>query len=231
MSASKKSASTESRRHGQFDSHHRFLIAIALAVLTFLLVPRTMPLPTKFISAWEVFALTNIVLAAFVLSTKDPYEMRRNARLQDASRTFLFIVAVGAALVSVFAVFFVMDHSQGASHERLAGKILFSLAAIVLSWTLVHTLFSLHYAHLYYFDAHNVEREKIQGGLIFPEDDAPAFSDFVYFSFVIGMTCQVSDVQITSKRIRRHVTWHGVISFIFNTAILAMFVNMVAGLV
>ncbi|PAW78496.1 MAG: hypothetical protein B9S32_06115 [Verrucomicrobia bacterium Tous-C9LFEB] len=231
MSASKKSASPESKRDGQFDSHHRFLIATALAVLTFLLVPKSLPLPTQFISAWEMFALTNIVLAAFVLSTKDPYEVRRNARLQDASRTFLFIVAVGAALVSVFAVFFVMDNSRSVSHERMAGKVLFSLAAIVLSWTLVHTLFSLHYAHLYYFDAHNVEREKIKGGLIFPEDDAPAFSDFVYFSFVIGMTCQVSDVQITSKRIRRHVIWHGVISFIFNTAILAMFVNMVAGLV
>lgn len=207
------------------------MIATALAVLTFLLVPGTMPLPTKFISAWEIFALTNIVLAAFVLSTKDPYEMRRNARLQDASRSFLFIVAVAAALVSVFAVFFVMDNSRSVSHERMAGKVLFSLAAIVLSWTLVHTLFSLHYAHLYYFDAHKVEREKIKGGLLFPEDGSPEFSDFVYFSFVIGMTCQVSDVQITSKRIRRHATWHGVISFIFNTAILAMFVNMVAGLV
>jgi uncharacterized membrane protein len=108
---------------------------------------------------------------------------------------------------------------------------LLSVAAIVLSWVLVHTLFTLRYAHFYYIDALKVERDSIEGGLIFPEDKSPDYLDFAYFAFVIGMTCQVSDVQISSKAMRRLATVHGLIAFAFNTAILALFVNIIAGLI
>jgi uncharacterized membrane protein len=105
-----------------------------------------------------------------------------------------------------------------------------SAAAILLSWMLVHTLFTLRYAHHYYADAHTKAEGQTVGGLLFPGDENPDFLDFAYFSFIIGMTCQVSDVQISSRAIRRLALVHGFITFGFNTAIVAMLVNIVAGL-
>ena len=96
-----------------------------------------------------------------------------------------------------------------------------AILTIVLSWIVVHTTFALHYAHDYYSGTQ-------AGGLAFPGDDKPDYWDFVYFSFVVGMTAQVSDVGITSKAIRRTATAHGVISFFFNTALLALTINIAA---
>ena len=112
----------------------------------------------------------------------------------------------------------------------MTSHIVLSVAAVVLSWTLVHIVFALRYAHVYYHDAHKVKRDDIKGGLIFPDGNSPDYLDFTYFSFVIGMTCQVSDVQIAAKGMRWLALVHGVISFVFNTAIIAVFVNIVAGL-
>jgi uncharacterized membrane protein len=111
----------------------------------------------------------------------------------------------------------------GASKGNPAGLTL-AVVTIVLSWVLVHTAFALHYAHDFY-------RGKKPGGLQFPSGDAHAdadYWDFVYFSFVIGMTAQVSDVGITDKIIRRTATVHGIVSFVFNTALLALMVNIAA---
>jgi len=213
------------------DAHHRFIVASVFALVTFIALHGTGTLGTQLVAAWDVFAFSVVVLAWFVLSTKDPYEVRRNARLQDASQTFLFILVVSGATVSLFAVFILLGSSKNLSPGSFAAHVTLSVATIVLSWMLVHTLFGLRYAHIYYIDAHKFERDDIEGGLVFPGDDSPDYLDFAYFSFVIGMTCQVSDVQISSKTMRRLAMIHGLISFVFNTAILAMFVNIVAGLI
>jgi uncharacterized membrane protein len=94
---------------------------------------------------------------------------------------------------------------------------------IVLSWAFIHTIFALHYAHEYH-----AEHRKNRGGLAFPGEEAPDYWDFVYFSFVIGMAAQTSDVAITSKAIRRTVAAHGIVSFVFNAALLALTVNIAA---
>jgi uncharacterized membrane protein len=214
-----------------YDAHHRFLLAAAAAILAFVGLHGHAAFATQLVGAWDVFAFAMVALMWHVLSTQDPYEVRRNAKLQDASRTFLFVVVITAATVSLFAVFILLGPAKDLSPGRFAAHVTLSVAAIVLSWTLVHTLFSLRYAHWYYACAHTVEREDIDGGLIFPDDKNPDYLDFTYFSFVIGMTCQVSDVQISAKRMRRLATVHGLISFAFNTAILAMFVNIVAGFI
>jgi uncharacterized membrane protein len=99
-----------------------------------------------------------------------------------------------------------------------------AITTIALSWAAVHTTFALHYAHDYY-------RGGKAGGLQFPsgdKNDHADYWDFVYFSFVIGMTAQVSDVGITDKAIRRTATAHGIVSFIYNTALLALTVNIAA---
>jgi len=128
------------------------------------------------------------------------------------------ITALGA-LASLAAIVFEL----GASKGNPAGLAL-AIVTIVLSWVMVHTAFALHYAHDFY-------RGKKPGGLQFPSGDAHVeadYWDFVYFSFVIGMTAQVSDVGITDRIIRRTATVHGIISFVFNTALLALMVNIAA---
>lgn len=213
------------------DAHHRFLISCVVAVLVFVAMHGRAALATQFVGAWDAFTFTTVVTAWLVMSKNDPYEVRRNARLQDASRTFLFVTVVSAALVSLFAVFILLGSAKSLPPSSFAAHVILSVGAIVLSWTLVHTLFSLRYAHFYYIEARKVDRQAIEGGLIFPGDEDPDYFDFAYFSFIIGMTCQVSDVQISSKTMRRLATIHGLIAFAFNTAILAMFINIVAGLI
>ena len=98
------------------------------------------------------------------------------------------------------------------------------------SWSLMHTVFALHYAHIYYRKDDDDVGAEDDGGLQFPGETEPGFMDFSYFSFVIGMTCQVSDVQVTSRRIRKLALIHGVLSFVFNTAILALSINIISSL-
>jgi uncharacterized membrane protein len=214
-----------------FDAHHRFFVSCVLAALALLVLHgRTMSM--QVVAAWDVFAFSTVALAFFAMAWKDPYEVRRNAKLQDASRTFLFVVVITAATTSLFAVFILLGTAKNLTLKHgLPSHVALAVGAVVLSWALVHTLFALRYAHFYYRDAHRVHRDEIKGGLVFPEDKAPDYFDFLYFSFVIGMTCQVSDVQIARKSLRRMATVHGLISFVFNTAILAVFVNIVAGLI
>jgi uncharacterized membrane protein len=128
------------------------------------------------------------------------------------------LTALGA-FASIAAIVFEL----GASH-RGAVELTLATATIALSWAAVHTAFALHYAHDYY-------RSSKPGGLQFPSGDQrdhADYWDFVYFSFVIGMTAQVSDVGITDKMIRRTATAHGIVSFVYNTALVALMVNIAA---
>jgi uncharacterized membrane protein len=212
-----------------FDAHHRFIISVLVAVVAFV-IAHDLFLAARVLVGWNAFALASLVLAWVVLGTKDPYEARRNAILQDGSATVLFTIVISAATISLLAVGMVLFSAKGLPPVKMAAYIGVSVAAVVLSWMLVHTLFALHYARLYYADAHKKERHQIVGGILFPGRESPDYLDFAYFSFVVGMTCQVSDVQISSHHFRRLALLHGLISFCFNTAILAMFVNIVAGL-
>jgi uncharacterized membrane protein len=231
MKTSSKSSVTPPSSRYALDAHHRVFVGCFLAALTFLGLRGRVTFPTQMVVAWDMFALTTLALAWIVISTKDPYESRRNARLQDASATFLFVLVISAATASLLADGLLLGSARNLSPTGLAGHIALSVTAVVFSWGLVHTLFALRYAHFYFWDARKVERHAISGGLIFPGKESPNYFDFAYFSFVIGMTCQVSDVQVSSSQLRRLALVHGLISFAFNTAILAMFVNIIAGLV
>ena len=130
----------------------------------------------------------------------------------------LAVIAVVASLGAIFAELATVDRSNPGYGLYMALVI----ATVVLSWAFTHTIFALHYAHDFYGTG---ER---RNGLDFPGQAQPDYWDFVYFSFVIGMTFQVSDVSITHKSIRRMVVAHGALSFFFSTAILAMTVNIAA---
>ena len=197
----------------------RTFAAIAIGIAAGFLLPGSLRPVTQFIIGWDVFAALYLVLAYIMMLRCDVAHIRRSAILQDDGRFLILLVTAFGALASLGAIVYEL----GASKGNPAGLIL-AIATIVLSWTLVHTVFALHYAHDFY-------RNKKPGGLQFPSGDQHEdadYWDFVYFSFVIGMTAQVSDVGITDKIIRRTATVHGVISFVFNTALLALMVNIAA---
>jgi uncharacterized membrane protein len=197
----------------------RTFIAVALGVLVFFLLPDTRRLATRLIVGWDVFAALYLVLAYLVMLRCDVGHIRRSAVLQDDGRFLILLLTAFGALASLAAIVFELGAAKGSK----AGLIL-ATVTIALSWVLVHTAFALHYAHDFY-------RGKNPGGLQFPGGEAREdadYWDFVYFSFVIGMTAQVSDVGITDKIIRRTATVHGIVSFVFNTALLALMVNIAA---
>jgi uncharacterized membrane protein len=197
----------------------RTFIAITLGVVVFFLLPDTRRLATRLIVGWDVFAALYLVLAYIMMLRCDVAHIRRSAVMQDDGRFLILLLTAFGALASLGAIVFEL----GASKGNKAGLIL-ATATIALSWTLVHTAFALHYAHDFY-------RGRKPGGLQFPSGDAHVevdYWDFVYFSFVIGMTAQVSDVGITDRIIRRTATMHGIVSFAFNTALLALMVNIAA---
>ena len=197
----------------------RTFAAIAIGIVAGFLLPGSLRPVTRFIVGWDVFAALYLVLAYIMMLRCDVAHIRRSAILQDDGRFLILLVTAFGALASLGAIVYEL----GASKGNPTGLIL-AIVTIVLSWTLVHTVFALHYAHDFY-------RNKKPGGLQFPSGDQHEdadYWDFVYFSFVIGMTAQVSDVGITDKIIRRTATVHGVISFVFNTALLALIVNIAA---
>jgi uncharacterized membrane protein len=197
----------------------RIFIAIAIGVVAFFLLPDSRRLVTRLVVGWDVFAALYLVLAYIMMLRCDVAHIRRSAILQDDGRFLILLVTALGAFASLAAIVFELAVAKG----NAAGLIL-ATVTIVLSWAVVHTAFALHYAHDFY-------RGKKPGGLQFPSGDAHVeadYWDFVYFSFVIGMTAQVSDVGITDRIIRRTATVHGIISFVFNTALLALMVNIAA---
>jgi uncharacterized membrane protein len=200
-------------------SRPRTFVALGVALLVFFLLPDSQRLVTRALVGWDVFATIYLVLAYFMMYRCGHEHIKPSAILQDDGRILILMVTQLGALASIAAIVFEL----GASKKSVPG-LSFAMMTIALSWTLVHTTFALHYAHDYY-------RGSKSGGLQFPSGDTrdhADYWDFVYFSFVIGMTAQVSDVGITDKIIRRTATVHGIISFVFNTALLALMVNIAA---
>jgi uncharacterized membrane protein len=159
-----------------------------------------------------------------------PKTMRRNAQSQDEGRLVILSLVTAAACASILAIVFILRDTKGKDISIVIPHVMLAVTTIIGSWLLVHTIFAMHYAHEYYKDRKNHIHAKA-GGLDFPEDIEPDYWDFLYFSFVIGMTSQVSDVQITSRSQRRLALLHGILSFFFNAAIVAMSINIIAGLI
>jgi uncharacterized membrane protein len=195
----------------------RTFIALALGIVIFFLLPDTLRFATRLVVAWDVFAALYLVLAYIMMMRCDTSHIRRSAVIQDDGRFLLLLLTALGAFASLAAIVIELGAAKGKPAEMTL-----AIVTIALSWAIVHTAFALHYAHDFY-------RNKKPGGLQFPSGDDHAeadYWDFVYFSFVIGMTAQVSDVGITDKIIRRTATVHGIISFGFNTALIALMVNI-----
>ncbi|GLR83939.1 DUF1345 domain-containing protein [Bradyrhizobium iriomotense] len=197
----------------------RTFIALAAGILVCLALPGSHRLVTRLLIGWDALIAVYLVLVYGMMLNNDPLHIRRAAVMQDDGRFVILLVTAVGAFASIAAIV----SELGTPHHGVI-ELSLAITTIVLSWAAVHTTFALHYAHDYY-------RHTKPGGLQFPsgdEHDHADYWDFVYFSFVIGMTAQVSDVGITDKTIRRTATAHGIVSFIYNTALLALTVNIAA---
>ena len=212
------------------EAHQRLLFSIGIALAVFFAQPGWVHLQTRLVVAWDISTISFLALIWAVISTASPEQTNQNATREDQSRNAILILVLIADTVSLGAVGL---NTHGVPKVDMVGHLIVSIIAIICSWLLVHTMFTLHYAHHYYrAGLLNTDAEPDEaGGLGFPGEDPPNYLDFAYFSFVIGMTSQVSDVQITSPVMRRLALIHGVLSFAFNTIILALSVNILAGLV
>jgi uncharacterized membrane protein len=209
------------------DAHHRFFAALGASAIAVVFTPWQWHWTTRVLVAWNAYSVCVLVLAWITLANEEPGEVARTARLQDSGRTAIFVFAIVAACASVFAVAAELGTAKGLDTARFSGHIVFCLVTVLTSWLLVHTVFALRYAHIYYECGENGEPKR---GLNFPDEETPDYLDFAYFSFVIGMTSQVSDVSISGQRLRRLALLHGLISFAFNLSILGLCINIISGL-
>jgi len=203
-------------------AHKRLLIAALIGVATMLATPA--PPITRLLIGWDVGVLIYLIVAAVVMAhCESVSQMERNAAEQDEGAFAVLVLTVAAAIASLGAIFAELAAIER-SNSSYGLYIALAITTVVLSWAFTHAIFALHYAHDYYGGGR-------RGGLKFPEDNQPDYWDFIYFAFVIGMTFQVSDVAVTQKTIRRMVVAHGVVSFFFTAAIIAMTVNIAASII
>jgi len=205
----------------------RLVIATILGLSTVLALPAPLSPTTRALLAWDAGAGLYLVLAWVMMLRANVERMRRRAKEQDDGAAVVLSLTVFAALASIAAIFLELigakNYPPPTQHLHLA----LSVVTILCSWFLVHTAFALHYAHEFYENAPGTR----QRCLAFPGNAEPKYPDFLYFAFVLGTTSQTSDVAIRSSGMRRLALVHGVIAFFFNTTLLALVVNIAAGLI
>ncbi|HUH93334.1 MAG TPA: DUF1345 domain-containing protein [Casimicrobiaceae bacterium] len=207
----------------------RLLIALGVATLVAALSRPAFSAQVSLLAAWDAFALCYLLLGWLLIGRTDEVETRRRAQRADPGGYVIFLLVVVAASASFVAIGFMVGGLAQLGFWQRAERLTLSIAALFLSWLLIHTLFAFHYARLYYYLP--TGRKEHHRGLRFPDDDEPDYLDFAYYSFVVGMTSQVSDVAVLSRRMRRLTLIHGVLSFVYNIAILAMSINIIGGVI
>jgi uncharacterized membrane protein len=208
----------------------RLGVAAALGVVVFLLLPDELHAAMRGAIGWDIGVALFFLMTFFVIGGGGggPAGLRRRASLSDTHLWIILAIVVIAAAASFASLAFVLQKPAGADAETgsLIGRIVVAAVTLVLSWTFVHTMFAIRYAHYFYGDPEADGTPR--GGLAFPGRGHPDFWDFMYYAFVVGMTCQVSDVQVISKSMRRLTLAHGILAFFFNAGVLALAVNILA---
>ena len=182
-----------------------------------LLTPGSPAWPLRALVGWDATAVTLLAACWRILFTSDARSTERRAGDEDPGGRAVFVIAILSSLFSLFAATMVLRIMRGQTSESFWVGL--ALVSVALSWAVTHTVYTLRYAHLFYTG-------EINGGLSFPGTDTPCDLDFAYYAFTIGMCFQVSDVQITAGNIRRTTLGHALVSFIFNTTIVALALNV-----
>ena len=207
--------------------HLRLFIALAVGLASVPLLPHSLAERDRVILCWDIGAAAYLVLIFWLFVATPVERMPANARAQEDGEWTLFWLVLAGVLASFAAIigeFSSMKHAAPAARDL---KVTLVAGTLLLSWLLSQVVFGLRYAHEFYSRSGPAE---IDGGLDFPGETRPDYFDFLYFAAVLGMTFQVSDVQITSRKLRRLAMVHGLLGFMFNTVIIALTVNLASGL-
>ncbi len=204
-------------------SRPRLFIAGAIALIAAVVSPGEW-LAMKMLIGWDIGVVFYLLAVSQLLAMGGVEYLRNRAANEDEGRFGILILTAAASLTSLGAIVALLGHTHTAGHDPR--QLALAIVTILLSWAFIHVIFAVHYANEYYA----AQRRKIVG-MIFPKDDEPDYWDFLYFSFVVGMTSQVSDVAVASKLVRRTVLAHGIISFLFNVTLLALVVNIAASVI
>ena len=211
-------------RHGLHRTRSRLLLALVGGLVTWVALPAQFGDGLRLVAAWDVAALTMIALAWWLVLRADPGETRLHAAEDDPGRHVVGALVVLASIFAFGANAVVLRNARACTGGTRSLYLVLCIVAVTAAWLLTHTAYTLRYAHLYYRDDGDGE-----GGLGFPDQAPPALIDFAYFAFTIGMCFQVSDVTISTRLIRREVLGHSMLSFAYNTAILATAINLAVG--
>jgi len=202
----------------------RLLGAMLVTGLVFFFLPRGWGVNSRFLVSWDIGVAMYLALAWAMAQRSSTQAMQARAAQEDEAAVVVLALTVAAAVVSLVAIGAELSGIQANPKEHQAFRLTIAGITILCSWFFVHTIYAIHYAHEYYGD--KGERQ----GLAFPHNEKPDYWDFLYFSFNLGAAAQTSDVVIVSKRMRRLALAHTIMAFLFNTTILALAVNVGAGL-
>jgi uncharacterized membrane protein len=207
----------------------RLIISLIVAILPFFLLNNgEISLLLRLMVSWIVFTFTFLICSWIVIIQRTVPQIRKKAKKDDGSVAFVFFMVLISSFAGMLDVLLIIISKDYAIH----GSPLFlpsCISGMILSWIMVHTIYVFHYAHEYY-DSKDKNGNKYVGGLVFPEENEPDYLDFAYYSFCMGCTFQVSDINITSRKIRRITMFHSLLSFVLNTFVVALTVNLIAGL-
>lgn len=207
------------------DHRPRLVLSTIVAGLMFLWLPAR-HLEIRALAAWSAGVCCFLILVFMMMSSAIPEKMRYFARHQEPQHSRIFLLVVFLSFISLFAIGKVLANHK----DTFTPHVALSVIAILCSWLLMHTTFTLYYASLYYRpDKSNLDG--VIGGLQFSSEDPPDYWDFLYFTFTLGMTSQTSDTSLVSPAMRRLALGHTIVSFYFYSVIIAMTVSIVSGLI
>ncbi len=207
----------------------RIFVCAALAVLVYFLIPSSIREATRALIAWNVGAWAFIVIIFIMMAQRPEGSIRLHAAQEDERPGALLLIAIIAALAALAAIVWELGPVKEMAGAVKAGHLVLVGATILSAWTFIHLMFALHYAGHYYAAAGDADG--ICGGLAFPGTNAPGWREFMYESFVIGCACATADVNATTSEMRAICLVQGVVAFFFNTIILALTINIGAGLI
>ncbi len=202
----------------------RFAVSMACGVVGVLVALTRLPVVPAFLLGWDLAGVVLVGLSWLIVDAADAEETRKRAGPDDPGRKLVYVVVLVTSCVSLLAATMLVRSVRGLPVELQRGVPVLCLFTVAIAWTMTHTAFTFRYAHLFYReDAEGV------GGVQVPGNEAPTYFDFAYFAFTIGMCFQVSDICVTSPQIRRLVLRHALISFAYNSIVLAFILNLVFG--